>query len=661
MLMDRTTEFITHFIGIFHIAVEEERLRDVYEKFKALQLLDPEHGQLLNVNINVHAHYTLKDFTATSDYPTFDVVQNHLLPPAPPLYLHASQPYGANFYGGPPPVQLPLFPNLSIDGGGRFALQLEPASSIIAVIYQTASLSDNDLITFSESHRFVSPDTYHDQLETLAALSSLIDGVDGGDVPSLEDGAQDYAMSLRAEIEGFEAVHLTGLNVTILRGPDAVGQHENGETVTELSVVSDLMPAYLQPDDPDTPETADAGQPTPNPALDIFDVDPGHAVVAGANLLANEVVINMSWLDAPVLAVMGDVIHLDAISQTNVLFSHQSGAGAAHAAPSHAVNMASIAYMSSQPETDGTVEDAPGPTFLPSNWAVARVEADIVAVNWVQQYTFATDFDRAEIQFSGAETFIGLGENTIINAAYLGELGFGYDLIIIGGSMINVTMINQVNVLLDDDTVTYDGAFAPDIPGGDNLLANSATLTTVGLDSYASLQAPFAAAGQSLADGATDIAPDVAQHSLFEGTEILRVLYIEGDLTTLNLIEQTNILGDADQVHLALHEFETQTGTQVTVTGGSNALINSASVTEYGTDSTVLVGGEVYSDALLYQADLIDTDANPLGVGMNDLADEAVVFLAEGMIEGDQPDPLGPPPVIEDGSISPDVMQTMLA
>ncbi|WP_299551847.1 type I secretion protein ATPase [uncultured Tateyamaria sp.] len=661
MLMDKATEFISHFIGVFHIAVEEERLRDVYEKFKALQLLDPEHGQLLNINVNVHVPYTLKDFTATLDYPTFDVVQNHALPQASQAPLPMYLPAGPSSHLAAPPAALPVLPSMSFEANGMFALQLEPASSVVTITYQSAWLSDNDLISFSGTHTFVSPDTYIEKLETLADLASLIDGVDIGELPSLEDGAQDYAMDLYAMIDEVEAVPLTGLNVTILHGPEAVGQHENGENVVELSIMTELMPAYMQPDEPEEPQPEDAGQLSVGPDLDIFDVDPGHAVVAGANLLANEVVINTSWLDAPVLAVMGDVINIDAISQTNVLVTHQHTMGPAHAAPSNVVNMASMEYLSSQPETEDATEETAGDASLPSNWVVARVEADIVAVNWVQQFTFATDFDRAEIQFSGTETFIGLGENTIINAASFGELGYGYDLVIVGGSMISVTLINQLNVLLDEDDVTYDGPFAPDISGGDNLLANSASLTSIGLDSYTEMQASFAEAGQSLADGAGNITADVAQHSYFEGTEVLRVLYIEGDLTTLNLIEQTNILGDSDQVHLKLDEFEAQTGTQATVTGGSNALINSASVTEYGTDSTVLVGGEVYSDALLYQAELIDTDANPLGVGLNDLTDEAVVFLADGMIESDQPDPLVSAPILQDGSTSPDVMQTMLA
>jgi hypothetical protein len=71
----------------------------------------------------------------------------------------------------------------------------------------------------------------------------------------------------------------------------------------------------------------------------------------------------------------------------------------------------------------------------------------------------------------------------------------------------------------------------------------------------------------------------------------------------------------------------------VTITTGSNAVINIASILEYGLDSIVMVGGEVYDDVLLHQASLIDPDADALGVAHTPLANEAVAFLADDMLE----------------------------
>ena len=140
------------------------------------------------------------------------------------------------------------------------------------------------------------------------------------------------------------------------------------------------------------------------------------------------------------------------------------------------------------------------------------------------------------------------------------------------------------------------------------------------------------------------------------------MLFIDGDYTTVNWIEQTNILGDSDQVYLAMEGIQAATGAEVNVVSGSNAVINMASIQEYGVESTVMVGGQVYDDALLYQAELIDTDADPLGVNMPALASEAVAFLADDMMSTDT-GPVDVPitPTAPESIQTPDSMQLMLA
>lgn len=284
-------------------------------------------------------------------------------------------------------------------------------------------------------------------------------------------------------------------------------------------------------------------------------------------------------------------------------------------------------------------------------------------MNWVKQFSFATDFDRADVQFAGSETYIAMGNNTIINLVQLAEIGYGYDLIMVGGNMITINEISQTNVMLDTDWVTSSGHTPFDYVGGDNLLFNGANISTVGIDTYSDMQDNFAAAGQKFADGADTLDKSVAHDPVFEGSEILRVLYIDGDLTTMNRVEQTNVMGDSDQVHLALDDFAAQTGAPITVTTGSNAAINLASIEVYGVDSLIQTGGQVYSEAFLYQADLIDTDANPLGVQMPALANEAVAFLADDMIDqyGDGADGHVIAATSPESDASSDMMQTMLA
>ncbi|MCT8331628.1 hypothetical protein [Albidovulum sediminis] len=229
--------------------------------------------------------------------------------------------------------------------------------------------------------------------------------------------------------------------------------------------------------------------------------------------------------------------------------------------------------------------------------------------------------------------------------------------------MITMNLIQQISVLLDSDAITGSLGAEDWLGGGDNYLQNSAAISTTGIDSITAMTDTFRAAGEALAHGAASITAQLAADPLFTGTEVLSVLYITGDLIEMNVIDQRSYVGDADQVHLALEDFVAGVGDEVTVTTGSNALLNDARITDMGIDSTVLAGGEVYSDALIYQAGLIDSDAVPDGVTLAALTSEAVAaFLASDMIDPPAPHEEGghlPPVAGEGGSL--DVMQSVLA
>ena len=123
------------------------------------------------------------------------------------------------------------------------------------------------------------------------------------------------------------------------------------------------------------------------------------------------------------------------------------------------------------------------------------------------------------------------------------------------------------------------------------------------------------------------------------------------------MIRQTNILGDSDEIQPYLQDV-VDTGGEVKVIAGSNVLINSASIAEFGVDSHVYVGGDYYSDAVLHQAELVSSDAPVLPA--NDLASEAVLFLADGMI-GEDGDEAPIQPIDAHHHASPDAMTTVLA
>ncbi|SDX42339.1 hypothetical protein SAMN04488001_3177 [Litoreibacter albidus] len=669
MLMDKMTEMVAHMIGIFHTGIEEARMRDAYDKFKALQAADPDSDPLAAPGLTFQAKYTLDGYTPNLRYSEG--------PPIGPA-SEVSSPFFADltglsaalpFINEAPANSLSIYMQIT-GGGGRPQLILDPPASVAVITSQAAYLSDNDILMLGNGDTiFTDPAEFWEQIAQLQTVAAAIGAPLDADRLIPGKTATEDAIALHTLAGAATVSTLSGVTAHMMHGVDAIGTHVNGDDTDELPTLTDLWPAIKTEDD-DVPDDEADGHDWPDPfdglspAMGddtIPEIDDGHAVVAGANSLINEVAISSAWLDAPVISVMGDVVKLSVVAQINVLMDIDYGTFA-DAGTSTVMNAVTHTITATTPPLDAEGDAAPPPTGLPSNWAVTRIEGDLISVNQISQYSFVTDNDRAEITFSSANTYIGLGDNTVVNLTDFAELGFGYDLIMIGGSMISVDWISQVNVMVDNDTVTYSGDVAGDFSGSDNLLFNGAIINAVGVDSYGEMQDNFASASDSLADGAQSIGTGVAHDSVFEGVEILRVLYIEGDLTTINWIEQTNILGDSDQVHLALDSFEAATGTSATVTAGSNSTVNIASINTYGVDSEVSVNGDVYDDALLYQAELIDTNADPLGVDMPALASEAVAFLADDMMTPD----MGPAdaPITataSESTASSDVMQSMLA
>lgn len=690
MNMDQTTETVAHFIGLFHLTVEQDRLRDLYEKTEYLRNKDAEAGQLLHVSVHVTSDLQPEEYAPVLAYSPPEPVTPAALPG---LFV----PTASDFvFSG-----LPDLPAAGSETQGFFAqfpdrpmtpsFTLEPASSVVVVTYQFNILDDDDLLVMTGETRFADPALHSDMLGILVQVAEAAQGpVTPGGLPALPDAAAalecvqalgDYARALQSAIDTAEAPQITGLTAHVIRGEAAQGIFVNGKAADAMVVLDDVMPAFLKPAQTDLAEggkgdltpaqAAKLNHPADDPMDALFDVDPGHLIVTGANQSINEAHTGQAWLDAPVIAVKGDAVTLNVIAQINILMDRDAApsvGGATGGQASNAINQAVIEILSSAQlaaeQAAATGEETPAKDIgLPKDWVVTKITADVVAVNWVKQFNFATDNDRAEVVLSGWETYIDLGNNQLVNLQGLVELGYGYDLILIGGHYYSVNMLSQINVLLDNDTVSYSGLSPTAVQAGDNLLFNSATIHAVGEDTYADLGGPFAQAIDDLANGADDISAAVAQDSLFEGTELLRVLYIEGDLTLMNLTEQTNVLGDADQVHLALEDFVNVTGGEVTVHTGSNALVNNATLKQFGVDSVIMAGGEAYDDALIYQAELIDTDAAPSGVTLSQLANEAVAFLAEDMIDPDAP-PTEDAPMqggIDDGSTSVDILQTVLA
>jgi hypothetical protein len=681
--MDSKTELIAHFIGIFDKVVEAARMRADYEEFAAVRAEMEDPGTLLNIRINVTSPYVEDGVDPTLPAFWSPAPASRLLPET-----RFERPgFAQDVVGGPGAVIEGTQLYSSFPAAGpiiTLEFLIEPPSSVVTVNLQSAFLWDEDYFFNADlGVEYVELAVFHTALQTLA------EDADGLQIlkfpPPPADGAAIALISEMIAAQVYEAEAPEGdgaATIYFAKGADAAGITENGVEVEAIAAFKDLLPEALQ-DEEEEPAEDEEEDEAPEEVTLVVETqggevtvtgeapDPEHELNTGSNTLANETYVSTNWLDAPVIAVMGNFLSIDAISQVNVYNDQDMFSGGCNGGggPSTtALNSAqfSVEHNPILPEEEEAGEEGgeeepagPGPSYV----AVTTIEGDVVNVNYTQQFSFAYDNDVASVQFTAHETMITMGGNTVVNAVSILELGFQYDLIVVGGSMYDVSMVMQTNILLDFDFLHLEEEFEGTVSTSDNLLMNQAVLASSGVDSIEEATEDHEAAASMLEAGSKDVPGALKSEEVFEDIEVLKVLYISGNLIDLQVVDQTNVLGDADQVALAMDTLQSETGANAQVTTGSNALFNNARLADNGIDSTVYLGGEGYSDALLYQAELIDY-GNPLddmGGAITDLASEAVVFLAEGMTGEAESGSDDAVPMPEYGEAPLDVMQSMLA
>ncbi|MCU0902318.1 MAG: hypothetical protein MUE83_00400 [Tabrizicola sp.] len=627
MQIDITTEEVWHFIGSFHQITEAARGRASYDAYKAQQA-KPAEGDLTFLNTTYKAPYKAGDFQPGMQIEAPAEPQAALLIKAP------ARPHDAEALTGPLPP-LPLLPEIEAPmqigppTGAPYEVlfALPPPASVALIFGQLNLLSDQDIqiqhdfgITFAPFSTSDGPMAA--LLETADALDQLGDYDHPSDVAAIKAIGWQVAQDI--------TTMSTGDHAALIEGSAVSGVHINGAAADAMPALADHLP------DVPEPVSVPPGSTWEDQVSAEASVPPAHIAVTGGNALVNEVVLTVSWLDAPVMLVQGDALSISVISQINVM-SGQLDASFGAAAQSAMINAALHGV------TAGPLPEVPAETagIFPTSWIITTLHADLIQCNWMTQQNFVIDHDVLSLTWSGGASFLRLGDNSLLNIAELLELGWGYDLIVIGGDMINVSMIRQMNVLLDADWVAMAGGEVTLTAGG-NLLWNSAQITGTGLDGMLAMDAYHADLAEAVMTGTTGAIPLPVSNAAFEGGGTLSVLYITGDFLTLNMIDQTNILGDADQVAALATEATYANGAEVAVISGANSLVNLATIDTIGVDSDIHVAGEIYSDALIYQANFIDEGAvDPYAAqGPAALASEAVLFLADGMLADEDAPPV---------------------
>ena len=654
MHMDQTTEAIAHFIGLFSQAIEDARLRLDYADFKALQETPLEPNELLNVRINIVSPYALEGFSPRIEYapPPIDRFDAHLIVHVRfdpiPLELDGQSAVPA-LMGGSTPFMA---------ADTEVFAEYQPLGSLAFYLKQQAYLEDNDYLSIGDHGLRLNPVGDADSaLANLIEAASSLQPFADLEAPGSAAEIGDFIMHAPDLADAFIDTLVEGDGVFVLRGETIEGKFVNGQQVEDLPVLDAHLPTKIaEVESPDADATDFSTHSTMN-------------VEAGANLLVNEAILVNDWYGAPVLAVAGDYVHINVISQLNVWSDNDTTSEALNGwkslteTPTKAFNTATIRTIDNPPPAG--VQNAQGDPVFPAHWQVSRIDGDLMLTNWIKQVSFVEDNDITIMSASGGGTEIVLGDNTVINASSLAELGNYYDLIIVGGNVYHANIISQTNILLDDDIVGTVGDFQTEgtatLSTSGNLLWNEASITQYGTVSFEEMPPSYLEALNQLAESTGAAPQSLLSEMDFAGVPTIRVLYISGDVVDLQYVSQTNVLGDADQVALAKSQTAENADASWDISTGSNALINQAAIVDGGVNSTTYIAGSVYSDELLIQAELISHDTGLYTKSADTLISEAVVFLSDDLVapgEGDA----GQNPSdasIPDGGTA-DVMQTML-
>ncbi|MEZ5770007.1 MAG: hypothetical protein R3D80_21910, partial [Paracoccaceae bacterium] len=370
------------------------------------------------------------------------------------------------------------------------------------------------------------------------------------------------------------------------------------------------------------------------------EADPMQTIDTGGNILVNTAVSGLAPVDAPVIAVAGSAVSFTVVSQVNVMADRDMvlGSGAALCsgsqhpfAPeiSEGHNVASVHWEGATWTSAGDGDGAP------LGFAITEIDGDLVLTTHVVQLNLIADGDVVSFVTAFHTVEIGTGGNLSTDA--LNQLGFqtGFDMILVGGDMLSLVSVAQLNLLFDNDLVADGDGVGGAADTAGNLLWNETQITWHGVDTGVDgMSEACGTALATMAGGGLDLEA-LKSEALLAGKDVPLLLTVSGDLVFDYRLEQINILADADTVQLFADAALDHGMSPVEVATGGNILANLASLDIYGTDSTVMASGGVYSDLVIHQAGMYDTDAAPLEQASSGpaLASEAVVFLAEGMIE----------------------------
>ncbi|WP_291868767.1 hypothetical protein [Bradyrhizobium sp.] len=534
-----------------------------------------------------------------------------------PLKLLPPGPHDPDFHFLPKPLQ----PNIQLPTAGGGGGQVEHQ---IRVTYQDGG--EQTQLTVHQ-YNFMHDEDTNLPADALVVAAPLIMQLNEASMSTIEELASDA--SARIPDHWSMAKDDAGA-VKFLTDRDAAWA-DSGGTPDENSVPAGY---YVNGELQERPT-----EPTP-PAEPGTLPDTGHGIgqwaALGGNWSLNAALILDVDEGARTMVVMGDYFKTDAMFQTNTTVDNDeirvSGGAGTPSVTSDGNVATNIADFVQNPSIYAGFESySAGP-----NWIVDVVDGDYYSIHAVAQTNYLSDNDVAMQVSSDSHYNLVGGHNQLGNLALILDGSIQYDLIVIQGSYHGMNVIFQNNILLNNDNIVMsaDGADpSQSVSSGGNGLSNEGAIVNYGGDTYDELTAGLRTIESLLAAGATSIDPELGSAIAGNGGP-LRVLYITGDYYDINAVWQTNITSDVNVIYqlqtkpsadlMALHPDET--ATQSVSTGGSK-LTNDAAIVDVNPD-IIYVDGEVYTDSILVQADLLPTDQDDaVNAGTDALVTELIAFV----------------------------------
>ena len=618
MSIGTVTEIISHFAGYLHIFEAASRERLAYNEYLTGR------GE--------EDYSPPRDGLPDSRFPpeTMDTYPTPAHAFAGPDAHSAGSAY-LRLQGTPPPLDVPVseFGGIAADALARFsgAISVSVAgggSSVIKVTY--ADGGNLLMIKTGQLNEMYDSDVFGADAVAVEQAYGSID----------VDAVQSETLSLILDVtpqelvlEGFDSSYLVDFINERDAGRAADGAPA-GNTVEpgvwvdgKLLAEGEEIPRQPENEGPEAPD------------------GPGLWQTLGGNSMLNAGVIIDVNPAFGTFAVAGDAYQLDAIIQANAIVDADAVQFSGLPGDLISVDGNELHNIASFIRTDpGFTVPEGTELFAGYDWNVEVFEGDLVDLQALQQESWLIDNDIV-LQGMGAEqSALYAGDNLIGNFADFTSLAQNYDLVIVLGDLHSANLVYQYNVLYDPDHANMVAADAvgagnsgdPALATGGNWLSNEATIESLGSASYAPMTPQWQELIDALVNQEGTLDPSFGLGLANFNDEDFDVLVITGDFYDLNVIWQLNHLMDADTaMQLAGGAMPADLdGFTQSVNTGDNTLGNFAAIVDTGPLAGTVLGGDLYEDQILIQADLIIDDADTLQSRDNEeLVSELVAFVGD--------------------------------